>query len=347
MPDENLQSATRRLTRREMNVRGGCQCKLPGVELEDLLVGAYEEASRGGSPLIAPNFPEDCAIVKVSSTPADLTVLHRTYANSGGGPIRSGMHCGLAHNDIYASGGAPRWALVNLVVHPEKPDHYAHAVMTGILRACATEGVNVVGGHTVVGPEAMAGLTVLGLPQSDRLLTKKGALPGDILMLSKPLGVGLILRGYKLGLLDEQTLARAVSVMTTSNASASAAAVEAHVHASTDVSGFGMLGSLCEMLMPDLGAILDLPKIPVLLEPSKFSADAALTSWIESNYQYVKAHGEIRGVSSLDRLLPLLDPQTNGGLLVSAPMRDAGALENKGFTIVGRVTHSVGLEIRE
>jgi selenide,water dikinase len=166
-------------------------------------------------------------------------------------------------------------------------------------------------------------------------------------LLSKPLGVGLILRGYKLGLLDEAVLATAISIMTTSNASASAAMVEAGVHASTDVTGFGMLGHLAEMLTPDLGAILELATIPVLSEALSLPPQAARTIWIENNYEYATAHNKISGVIEVHRLSHLLDPQTNGGLIVSASRDAARRLQDQGFSVIGQVTQSVGFEIRE
>ena len=335
-----------RLTRGEMNPRGGCQCKLAGLDLQDILDGARKWATQEGARLVAPGNPEDCAIIEV---PASRLLLSTDLTPIVGVDLFAAGRIAALHSmsDIYACGGLPRWGLVTLVVEAEQRLDYAQAVLGGILKECAAEGAEVVGGQTVVGPEAMAGLTVIGVPRSDRILRKKGAQPDDVLLLSKPLGVGLILRGYKLGLLDEAILATAISVMTISNASASAAMVEAGVHASTDVTGFGMLGHLAEMLTPDLGAILELTKIPVLPGAQSLPVQAVRTIWIENNYEYATARNRISGIIDAHRLTQLLDPQTNGGLIVSASRDAARKLQNRGFSVIGQVTRSVGFEIRE
>jgi selenide, water dikinase len=334
------------LTRLEMNPRGGCQCKLAGLALEDLLAGAYEQASGDGGALWTQNYPEDCAVVEIAQTrlllSTDLTPLVGTDLFAAG--CIAALH---AMSDIFAVGGIPKWALVNMVVSAEQPVEQSTAVLAGIVRQCATEGTKVVGGQTIVGSEAMAGLCVLGIPRSPRLLKKQGAQPGDLLMLSKPLGVGLILRGYKLGILDDMALSKAVSTMTTSNVAASVAALAADVSASTDVTGFGLLGHLSEMLGPDLGAILELRKVPVLKEALSVPGEVARTIWIQNNYDYVKSRVHIRGISNLDQLSILLDPQTNGGLLVSSRAENADRLRSEGFVEIGRIAGAAGVEISE
>jgi selenide,water dikinase len=346
VPDRSSHAPRTSLSRQEMNPRGGCQCKFPGLDLAELIDGAVEWAAKDGAHVIAPGPPEDCAIIDSPVTrllaSTELTPL------VGVDLYESGRIAALhAMSDIYASGGTPRWALATLVAKADDPAAHTRAVLAGILNACASEGAQVVGGQTIIGPEAMAGLTVIGVPQSSRILRKRGSRPGDRLLLSKPLGVGLVLRGYKLGLLDEQALRDAVSIMTTSNASASAAALKADVHASTDVTGFGLLGHLAEMLAPELGATLELSKVPVLAAAATLPAAVAQTFWIESNYEYATNHNEIRGISERQRLAILLDPQTNGGLLVGASEAAAARLASSGFTVIGRITDAATFDIVE
>jgi selenide,water dikinase len=147
--------------------------------------------------------------------------------------------------------------------------------------------------------------------------------------------------------LDDIALARAVSTMTTSNASTSIAALEADVHACTDVTGFGLLGHLAEMLSPELGATLELGKIPVLAEALQLPSEVAHTLWIESNYKYTRSRLEIRGISDQRRMSVLLDPQTNGGLLISVPEEATQRLGTQGFSLIGCVTDTVGFDVRE
>jgi selenide,water dikinase len=329
-----------------MNPRGGCQCKLAGLNLTELLDGAVALASQSDGTLKTHAYPEDCAIVDVAARSllltTDLTPLVGIDLQAAG--RIAALH---AMSDIYASGGMPKWALVTLVVDMEQPEDHPLVVLAGIMAQCASEGTEVVGGHTITGPEAMAGLTVIGYPSSDHVLRKKGAQPGDVLLLSKALGVGLISRGYKLGLLDEKALDAAVSTMLISNASASAAAVEIGVHAATDVTGFGMLGHLSEMLEPELGAILEHSRIPVLPEAKGLPIQAIRTIWIDNNYEYAAAHSEILGITEQEQVSVLFDPQTNGGLLVSATEEAAVKLQARGFTMIGRVTDTPTLVIDE
>jgi selenide,water dikinase len=300
--------------------------------------------SRG--PIVPPPYPEDCAIVEIDSPRLLFTT---DLAPLVGVDLAKAGRIAALHSmsDIYASGGIPKWALVNLVADAEHLGEFAEEVLAGILNECAAEGAQVLGGQTILGREAMAGLTVIGLPRSSRILRKGGSQQGDLLLLSKPLGVGLILRGYKLGLLHEAALEEALTTLLTSNACASEAALDAGVHACTDVTGFGLLGHLAEMLAPHHGATLNLSRIPIL-PPAAALPNAALhTAWIENNYQYATAHREISGIREPHRIAPLLDPQTNGGLLVSAREIAAEKLNAAGFSVVGRVTETPSFEISE
>jgi selenide,water dikinase len=330
------------LTRVEMNIRGGCQCKFPGLELADMLSGAIQWASESGAPVALPPSPEDCALVEASG---QRLLISTDIAPIVGVDLRAAGRIAALHamSDIYASGGIPKWALVNLVVQTDRPAVHAQAVLAGILEQCALEGAPVLGGQTIMGPEALAGLTVGGTPRS-RLLRKGGARPGDTILLSKPLGVGLILRAYKLAQVDESVLAKAITVMSQSNADASAAAVEAGVHAATDVTGFGLLGHLAEMLAPNLGATVELSRIPKILEPPLLPHTVP-TVWIQDNHDYADALCPLRGTTGLQDISILLDPQTNGGLLVTADDHLTSQLESRGFTAIGRVSETHSIEV--
>jgi selenide,water dikinase len=340
------QAASCRLTRLEMNPRGGCQCKLPGLELRGLLEASLQSVFAPSVMVSAAGRLEDCAVVDINGA----SLLLNTELNPIVGiDLRAAGRIAALHamSDLYACGAVPCWALVNLVVNPEQPPAYAEHVLAGIQEACSAEGAVVVGGHTLVGNEALAGVTVIGRPRTGTILRKHGAKPGDLLLLSKPLGVGLVLRGYKLGVLDDEALESAVSLMTTSNASASSAALAAGVSAATDVTGFGLLGHLAEMLAPTLGARLHLSKIPMMTHVTDLPSQVWNTIWIDNNLEYVNSLMRMSGVVERDRLAGLLDPQTNGGLLVSANDREADRLLRDQFVVVGSVTTSPGLEILE
>lgn len=252
-----------------------------------------------------------------------------------------------AMSDLFASGGRPRWGLVSLVLALGEPIEYGEALLAGIQAECTAHSVEILGGQTIWATEALAGLTVIGDAIEGRRLSKHGGVPGDVLLLSKPVGSGLVLRGFKLGLLDDASLEPAIAVMCESNARASRAAVEAGVHACTDISGFGLLGHLCEMVPASLGASLSLAKVPVLAEAAQLPGTAAETAWLRSNRDYASSLQSIRGAMHWQEEFALFDPQTNGGLLVAAPTQGVSFLEASGFRQIGEITEAAGLHLSE
>jgi len=204
----------------------------------------------------------------------------------------------------------------------------------------------LVGGHTIEGDEPLAGLSVIGIP-GPRVLTKKGARPGDVLMISKPLGTGLVTRAYQLGLLDEPELETAMTTMESSNQTASRAAVANEVSALTDVTGFGLIGHCAEVVsQSEVGAILELPQVPVLEAAAALPAVAGFTRFIDGNLDYAESLIRLTGTVDRGVLAPLLDPQTSGGLLASVAQEHVFAMELAGFTAIGLITTSNVLEVR-
>ncbi len=328
------------ISREEMSERCGCQGKLPGAELDELLAVAF-------CPLSSPvRKPDDCAVLKHAG--GDLLATNDLGPLVGPDLLRAGRIAAVhALSDVYAMGGDPLWALVTLIIDRAMPEGSGAAVLRGIAQATAADGVEVVGGQTLVGPEGMAGLSVIGRA-NPTLLTKDGARPADRLMLSKPLGSGLVVRAFRLGLLDEAGLEPALRLMETSNRAASRAAVQAGAHACTDVTGFGLLGHLAEMLAPDqLGATLHLDRVPLLDALHELPAAVAQTSWIRANLDYARSRSRLHGAQSIDELRALLDPQTSGGLLVAVTPESVAQLEHVGFVNIGTVTEKPRLELSQ
>lgn len=326
-----------RLTRDEMSERCGCQAKLSGSELQGLLRDAL---AAGPS---RPEF-EDCAVLDPSA--------ERLLATTDFGPLvgpdlgRAGQ-IAAAHalSDVYAVGGRPREALAMLIVDRSLPRRAGSDVLAGMAAACRRDGVRIVGGHTVVGPEAMAGLSVIGVTDGP-LLGKSGARPGDTLLVSKPVGLGMVVRAYRSGGLDDAELEPALAVMETSNRAAGRAASAAGVHAATDVTGFGLLGHLAEMLEGDrLGAEIELDAVPVIDAARRLPGHYAHSVWIDDNLSYCRRSINLSGGDRAS-LAPLLDPQTSGGLLVAAPPGRVPELQAAGFARFGTVTAEPALEVR-
>ncbi len=242
-----------------------------------------------------------------------------------------------AASDVYAMGGTPLFAL-NIVAWPkDRLDlDLLGDVLDGANEVAATGGWLVVGGHTVDGPEPLFGQAVIGEADPDRLLTNAGATAGQVLVLTKALGTGVIATAHKRA--DASAVGAggglaaaydaAVRSMTTLNADASTAALAAGATAGTDVTGFGLLGHLHRMAAASgLEAILDTTALPLLPGVADLVAAGNVPGGTARNLELVDgllAWGD--GVDP-DRWAPVLaDPQTSGGLLVSVPRSAAAAL---------------------
>ena len=239
-----------------------------------------------------------------------------------------------AASDVYAMGGTPLFAL-NIAAWPRDvlPFELLGEVLVGAATTAAAGGWIVAGGHTVDSPEPMFGQVVIGeLPTDAAPLTNAGARPGDVLVLTKPLGTGLVATALKRGaasLVDDGGPLRAsydaaVASMTRLNDVAGRAARRAGVHACTDVTGFGLVGHLHKILLASaVAAVVDVASLPTLPGVAELVAEGAVPGGTGRNLEFVADH--LVGGSSADRTL-VADPQTSGGLLVSCPPAAVGAL---------------------
>ncbi len=251
-----------------------------------------------------------------------------------------------ALSDVYAMGGRPL-AVMNLLAFPCSlgPDVVGEVVRGGAEKVLEA-GAVVVGGHTIDDKEPKFGLSVFGTVHPDRVIRNRGALPGDEIVLTKPLGTGLWGTALKRELVSEDDARQVIESMAELNRAASEAMVEVGVHAATDVTGFGLLGHLHEMAAASgCGAEIRVDAIPLF--------DGAL-DWAERNVAPGRtaevvawANDFVRWHSDRDRdvlMRVLCDPQTSGGLMmaVSEPLRDQvlAALETRGVKgwVVGRFT---------
>lgn len=333
-----------RLSHMAMNPRSGCQAKASGSQLHDMLVAANEAVP--GVAKVDPSRPQDCASVDIGTSGKSLLATTDMQPMVGPNMKTAGSIVALhAASDIYASGGVPRWALANVILSGDYDDAAGVAILAGLWEACKNEGISIVGGQTIVGMEPMAGLTVFGFPHGDRALSKRGARTGDVLLLSKPLGVGLIVRAYKLRLVGEKALELANHVMLTSNRAASRIMLEAGVRAATDVTGFGMLGHLTEMLEPGQGACVHFDAVPILAPVTQLPPGISRTPWVLGNRDYVEEIKTLHYDRHHEVMAPLFDPQTNGGLLVAAAPERAAELVAQGFTRLGTIDESDAVTI--
>jgi selenium donor protein len=232
-----------------------------------------------------------------------------------------------ALSDVYAMGGRPVTAL-NLVGWPRELDlELLGRVIEGGGDACAEAGVSVIGGHSVDDPEPKFGLAVTGTVHPDRVVTTTGAAPGAELILTKPLGMGIISSAIKEERAAPATVERAVSVMGRLNRAAAESMLEVGVQAATDVTGFGLMIHLRELLGPRLRATLHFDAIPMLPEAIELAAAGILSGGSKRN---IEAAHDFVDTGDLDhaRRAVLFDAQTSGGLLVAvAPERSTRLLE--------------------
>ena len=227
-----------------------------------------------------------------------------------------------ALSDVYAMGGKPLTAL-NILCYPVDGDRGVLAeILRGGYAKAAEAGVLIVGGHTIDDAEPKYGLAVTGLVRPGRQVTNAGAKPGDLLVLTKPLGTGAITTAAKDGKAPAKALRIAIACMTTLNRAASEAMVSVGVNACTDVTGFGLLGHLRGMTKGSgVSARLHLSAVPALPKTKELIAAGAVPDGTRRNLgsleRWVRWHPAI---SPEDKLF-LCDAQTSGGLLIAVPKR--------------------------
>ncbi len=221
-----------------------------------------------------------------------------------------------ALSDVYAMGGKPVTAM-NLAFFPacSLPTAVLAAILAGGADALKEAGACLVGGHTVEDDELKFGMAVTGLIDPSRIVRNCTARPGDILVLTKPLGTGIVSTAIKAEMIDDALATEATGWMTTLNAKACELMVACDATAATDVTGFGFIGHACEMA---LGARvtfrIELARVPVMAGVPALIHDGMVPAGCYRNRHHYESH--VTG-SGGEALLPLFDPQTSGGLLIS------------------------------
>jgi selenide,water dikinase len=225
-----------------------------------------------------------------------------------------------ALSDVYAMGGRPVTAL-NLAAWPveELPLALLADVLEGGATVARRAGVVIVGGHTIHDPEPKYGMAVTGFVDPARVVRNSTMRPGDRLVLTKPLGIGIITTAIKRGEASEDQIRRVVDLMTTLNREAAEAMVEVGVSAATDVTGFGLLGHLRIALQgAGVRAVLDAPRVPVLAGTLGLAEGGVVPGGTRSNHLYVSATTDWGSLPKAEQLV-LADAQTSGGLLIAVP----------------------------
>ena len=231
-----------------------------------------------------------------------------------------------ALSDVYAMGGEPRLCLNIMAVPESMPKEAVHQLLRGGYDKVYEAGALITGGHSILDDEPKYGLAVTGFVHPDRVLTNSGARPGDMLLLTKPLGIGVLTTAQKAELLSPEGRALAEKLMTTLNRSARDAMVKYRVHACTDVTGFGLLGHACEMAQgSDVEMELRVADIDLIGEAVELAKMGLLPAGMYRNRTFAEPWVD-DGDTELCKQDVLYDPQTAGGLLMAVDPADADAL---------------------
>ena len=228
-------------------------------------------------------------------------------------------------SDIYAMGATPLFAL-NIIGFPINtlPKSDLTKILQGGIDKAEEAGISIVGGHSIDDPEPKYGLVVTGEVDEDNLITNSNAQPGDKLILTKPLGTGIIATAVKRGMADKTAMAKSAQSMATLNKLAAEVMKEIGVNAATDVTGFGLLGHLSEMCEAScVSAKIDYSALPFLPSVKELAEKGIVPGGTKRNLKFVKDKVQFsEQLSDIDKLL-LADAQTSGGLLISLPAQKA------------------------
>lgn len=328
---------------------GGCTAKLGAGVLSRIL----EKLPRGEKDpnlLVGYDSRDDAAVYQVTEDLALVQTVDFFPPMVDDPYIFGQVAAANALSDVYAMGGEVKTAL-NLVCFPESMDlNVLGQILQGGAEKVAEAGGILAGGHSIADTGVKYGLSVTGLVNPKKLYANDAGQPGDRLILTKALGVGLICSANRVGEVTKEQMDGAVQSMTTLNKTAAEISRKYMVHACTDVTGFGFLGHLHEMMGRGLSCEIDVNHIPVL-PGARESADAFLyTAAGQRNRNHVGAAVQFENVPfSMEEVL--FDPQTSGGLLMAVAPEDAEKLEqelqNAGLParIVGTITEPGEVEI--
>jgi selenide,water dikinase len=243
-------------------------------------------------------------------------------------------------NDVYAMGGTPLTAL-SIVCYPQKGDfNLLGEILRGGQMAMNESGVVILGGHSIDDSEIKVGYAVTGTIHPDHVITNAQARPGDVLVLTKPIGTGVISTGIKRGLASTEAVEASVKIMTSSAAQAALEMRKIEANACTDITGFGLLGHAYEMARAsNVCLVIEAAQVPLLPDVLDLIAQGMLTRGDKNNRAYVGTTIEIGGHISREMQSALFDPQTAGGLLISMNSSKAGDFVRKinGSAIIGKV----------
>ncbi|MFD1037369.1 selenide, water dikinase SelD [Virgibacillus byunsanensis] len=301
-----------------LSSKGGCGCKIGPADLAEVLRD-LPAATPNSNLLVGLDTSDDAGVYRLNDNMA-LVQSVDFFTPIVDDPYSFGQVAAAnAISDIYAMGGKPLTAL-NIVAFPIST--LDKQILTDILRGAGDKlseaGVTLIGGHSIDDNEPKFGLSVTGMVHPDKVRTNAGAKPGDKIILTKPIGVGISTTSIKRDLLTEEEITRVTNVMSTLNKTTAEVMENYHVHACTDVTGFGLLGHAFEMAKgSNVGLHIYKEKVPVLPRVRELAEAGAIPGGTKNNFAHLQ--GDVTFHNAIDQIdqYILCDAVTSGGLLIS------------------------------
>ncbi|MBS1213584.1 MAG: selenophosphate synthetase [Proteobacteria bacterium] len=321
---------------------GGCGCKIAPAVLSQLLA-ELPLAAPFPDLLVGADSSDDAAVYRLNEHQAIIATTD-FFMPIVDDPYDFGRIAATnALSDVYAMGGRPVLALAVVGMPVDTlPVATVRRILAGGASVCAAAGIPLAGGHSIDAPEPIYGLVALGMVHPDKVKRNDRAQPGDVLILGKPLGVGVLSAALKKGVLDDGGYAQMIEHTTRLNSVGTALAELTTVHAMTDVTGFALLGHLLEICRGSgLGADIAFGNIPLIAAASDLAAQGYATGASARNWDSYGHEVELAaGMADWQRTL-LCDPQTSGGLLVSCEKESADEVlalfHREGFSDAGQI----------
>ena len=323
---------------------GGCGCKLAPNVLQELLAD-QPAAAPFRQLLVGTETGDDAAVWQVDENTCIIATTD-FFMPVVDDPFDFGRIAATnAISDVYAMGGKPVMALAILGMPLDKISvEVVREILKGGASVCASAGIPVAGGHSIDAPEPIYGLAVIGVCRPEQLRRNSGVNPGDALILTKPIGVGVYSAAIKKGELDGAGYAEMIATTTRLNRIGAELSDDPAVHAITDVTGFGLLGHGLEMARgSNLSLVIEANKVPLLAEAERLAQAGFITGASKRNWASYGASVTLPFDMPEWRRDLLADPQTSGGLLIACAPEQADAILNRieaagypGAKIVGR-----------
>lgn len=302
---------------------GGCTAKLGPAILERVL-NQIPRGPKDDKLLVGYNSSDDAAVYKISDDAAIVQTLDFFPPMLEDPYIFGQIAATNALSDVYAMGGEVKTAL-NILCYPENMDlNILGKILQGGAEKVIEAGGSLAGGHSITDDGIKYGLSVTGLLNPDRIYTNNAGWSGDILILTKRLGTGLICTANRVGQAPKGAMEEAIESMTTLNKRAAEISKKYDIHACTDVTGFGLLGHLCEMINDNISALVDTISLPIMKGALHCAQEFLLTAAAQRNRNHVGVRVEFAEQIQFAMEEVLFDPQTSGGLLFAVNKEEAG-----------------------